>query len=82
MADREHAAALRNQLDKFEKLLAGLTCIRMPETDNEGRAYPKFPNQRPSPCPHCKALAMIEEIKKELGLFDIDVRPLGENSKG
>jgi len=75
MIDPEHAAALSEQLDKFEKMLATLVCQRPTIfADSDGNILPQFLDFPPKPCPHCKALAMVQELRKEL-------RQL-ENSKG
>jgi len=62
MINPEDAAALRDQLDKFEKMLATLVCQRpVVYADSEGNILPQFLDFPPRPCPHCKALAMVAD---------------------
>jgi hypothetical protein len=63
--------ALRGEIEKFEKILATLVCLRPTiYADSEGNIYPQFLDFPPRPCPHCKALAMLEELRRELRLLE------------
>lgn len=53
------AAKLKRELDKLEKNIPSLRCLKL---DSPGLP----PDGKPSECPHCRALRIIARIRAEM----------------